>query len=175
MIHSAFAIAVLLLFVDPIAAQKSFHLDEHFKHPTKIPGALVPLLRAEVKSHCPDDPDLHAADVRKLFSAARISLGRPVLILKSGGRCLTGGDNDWFWMSLKTRSGYRKILTGGSISLNVLKQRTHGLRDIGTSACTGAYCFAKTYKFDGSIYRLRICEEAEMPGPPKWHRVPCRQ
>jgi hypothetical protein len=59
--------------------------------------------------------------------------------------------------------------------LEVLRKRTHRLRDIETSMCTGAFCFAKTYRFDGSVYRARICREAEMPGPPKWHRVPCRR
>jgi hypothetical protein len=176
MTHPVLSVALLLLLGAPIAAQSSFHLDEQFKHPTKIPDGLVPLLRAEVKSHCPRDPELQAADVRKLFSASRISLNRPALILKSGGHCLTGGDNDWFWVYLKARSGFRKVLTGGTISLDVLRRRTHGLRDIASSVCTGAYCFAKTYEFDGSIYRARICEEAELHnGPPKYHRVPCLQ
>ena len=176
MTHSVLSVALLLLFAAPIAAQSSFYFDEGFKHLIRVPDGLVPLLRAEVKSHCPHDPELQATDIRKLFSASRISLNRPALILKSGGHCLTGADNDWFWVYLKTHAGYRKVLTGGTITLDVLKRRTHGLRDIETNACTAAYCFRNVYKFNGSLYHVRICSEAQNGnGRPKYHRVPCRQ
>jgi hypothetical protein len=170
-------LAFLILLNSSLAAQTSFNLDEPFKHTANIPKALLPLLATEIKSTCKNDAAFQASDVRSLFVASRITLNhRPAFILKSGHHCLTGGDNDFFWVYVSTRRRYRLVLTGGTISLGVRRTRTHGLRDIATSVCTGAYCFAKTYKFDGSTYSARICEEAELRDrPPKYHRVPCRQ
>ena len=162
----------------PLAAQTSFHLDEPFQREAKIADGLLPFLRNEIKSACQNDATFQATDVRSLFVASRIALSdRPAFILKSGHYCLTGGDNDWFWLYADTSRGYRLVLTGGTISLDVRRTRTHGFRDIETSTCTGAYCFGKTYKFNGSVYKVRVCTEAELRGnsSPKPHRVPCRQ
>ena len=170
------SVAFLLLFTATFAAQTRFHLDEPFTSKAKIPNPLLLLLRTDVKSICPDDAAFQPPDVRSLFIASRITLNhRAAYILKSGHHCLTGVDNDWFWIYIKTPRSYRLVLTSGSISLDVLRRRTHGLRDIETNACTGAYCFSEIYKFDSSVYKARTCSEAEMRGgPPKWHRVPCR-
>ena len=178
MTKTIFTIGLFLLLAVPVAAQTSFHLDEPFQRPAKIGEGLLPLLRTEIKSTCQNDAIFQSTDARSLFVASRITLShRPAFILKSGHHCLTGGDNDWFWVYANTARGYRLVLTGGTISLDVRRTHTHGFRDIETSACTGAYCFGKTYKFDGSVYKARVCTEAELRGTssPKWHRVPCRQ
>ena len=170
-------LGLLILLNASVAAQTSFTLDEPFKRAATIPAALLPLLANEIKSTCKNDAAFQASDARSLFVASRITLNhRAAFILKSDHHCLTGGDNDFFWVYVKTGRRYKLVLTGGTITLGVRRTRTHGLRDIATSVCTGAYCFAKTYKFDGSIYRAIICEEAELRDrPPKYHRVPCRQ
>jgi hypothetical protein len=171
------SLGLLLLFVAPLAAQRHFHLDEPFRYPVQIPDGLLPVLRDEVKSMCSGDAVFQATDVRSLFLASRITLNhRRAYILKSGHRCLTGGDNDWFWVYLKTARRYRLVLTGGTISVDMLRTRTRGLLDIAANMCTGAYCFENIYKFNGSVYKARVCSEWEMHGlsPPKPHRVPCR-
>jgi hypothetical protein len=170
-------LSLILLLAAPVAGQTSFNLDEPFKLTAKIPGALLPLLDHEIKSTCKNDAAFQASHARSLFVASRITLNhRPGFILKSGHHCLTGGSNVWFWIYFKTGRNYRRVLTGGTISLDVLRRRTHGLRDIETNICTGAYCFGRIYKFNGFVYKPRICSEAEpRGGPPNWHRVRCRQ
>jgi hypothetical protein len=160
----------------PVIAQTHFHLDEPFKHPAKIPDGLVPSLRDEVESTCRADAAFQATDVRTLFSTSRITLNhhRPAFILKSGHHCLTGGDNDWFWIFLRTQKRYRKLLTGGTISVDVLKTKTRGMRDIETNGATARTNYGGIYKFNGSIYNAARCTEST-PVEAKPKRVPCRQ
>jgi len=169
-----FLIAILLS-ASPLAAQTHFYLDESFKRPARIPDGLVLLLRDEIKSTCRGDAVFQASDVRSLFSASRISINHyPAFILKSGHHCLTGADNDCFWVYFKTRKGYRKVLTGGTISVDVLRTKTHGLRDIETNGATAHTNFGRIYKFDGSIYNAARCTEST-PVEAKPKRAPCRQ
>src|SRR5690242_6393030 len=172
------SIGLLLLLTAPLAAaQTNFHLDEPFRRSTKIPEGLLPLLRDEIKSTCQNDAAFQSTDVRSLFVASRITLShRPAFILKSDHHCLTGGDNDSFWVYVQTPRRYRLVLADGTISVDVLRTHSHGLRDIETNMCTGAYCFRNIYKFNASVYKARVCsEEGLRAGSPKWHRVPCRQ
>jgi hypothetical protein len=168
---------VILVFVAPTAAQTHFYLEDAFKRSAKIPDSLLPSLRSEIKSRCRDDAAFQAADVRALFSASKITLDhRPALILKSEHMCLTGADNIWFWVFLRTGGSYRKILFGGSLSVDVLRNRMHGLRDIETNVATAAFAFGKIYKFNGSVYKASICTETDLGARnPKPHRVPCQQ
>jgi hypothetical protein len=167
---------VLFLFAATSLAQTHFYLDEPFKRPAKIPDGLVPSLRDEVKSTCHGDALFQVADVRTLFSASTITLDnhQRAFILKSGHHCLTGGDNDWFWIFLRTQKGYRKILTGGTISLDVLRTKTRGLRDIETNGATARTNYGRIYKFNGRIYNADRCTEST-PVEAKPKRVPCRQ
>jgi hypothetical protein len=170
-------ISVIFLFVVPSAAQTHFYLEESFKRPANIPDALLPLLRNEIKSRCRDDANFQTTDVRALFAASRIVLNHaPAFILKSNHMCLTGADNIWFWLFLRTRLGYRKILFGGTISVDVLRTKHHGLRDVETNVATAAFAFRKIHKYNGSVYKARVCSEAEMIGlNPKFHRVSCQR
>jgi len=168
---------MMFVFAGPCVAQTHFYLDEPFKRPAEIPNGLLPMLRNQIKSVCPGDPAFQATDIRSLFSASRISLNhRPAFILKSGHICLTGADNAWFWVYVKTAGRYRSVLTGGTISVDVLRARTHGFRDIETNMATAAFGFRKIYKFSGSAYEPRVCSESEMrERNPKPHRVPCQR
>jgi len=171
-----FLIAILL-FATPLAAQTDFYLDGPFKHPAKIPDGLVRLLQDEIKSACPRETVDQMTDVRSLFSASGITINnhRPAFIVKSSHHCLTGVDNDWFWIFRETARGYRLVLTSGTISLSVLQTKTLGLRDIETNVATAQTNYMTIYKFNGSIYGARVCTEAAMSERnPKAHRVPCR-
>src|SRR5262245_11930392 len=168
-------LVVVLLFAASAAAQTHFYLDEPFKHPARILDSLVPLLRNEIRRSCRGEMINQRTDIESWFSASRISVSgqRPAFILTSKKGCLTGADHDWVWVYLKTARGYRLVLFGGAISVDVLKTRTHGLRDIETNAATTSTNFTEIYKFNGSIYMMRVCMEASPVGArPK--RVPCR-
>jgi hypothetical protein len=168
-------LAVILLSAVSTAAQTHFYLDEPFKHPAKIPDGLVPLLRDEIKKVCRGETVSQGADVKSWFSASRISVSghRSAFILTSGKPCLTGADHDWFWVYLKTTRGYRLALFGGAISVDSLKTRTHGLRDIETNAATANTNYTEIYKFNGLAYKIRVCMEASPVGA-RSKRVPCR-
>ena len=122
---------VILLSAGTSPAQTHFHLDGPFKRPAKIADALVPLLR-DIAQECRAEKVNAGTDVRSWFSASKINISddRSALILKSGKWCLNGVDNDWFWIFRKTARGYRLLLSAGTISLDVLKSTTRGLRDI---------------------------------------------
>jgi len=158
----------------PVAAQTHFDL-ESFDHPVRIPDALVPLLKREVKSRCRGDAAFQATDVRALFSALRINVNaRPAFILTSRRICLTGADNVWFWVFLQPKRTFHLALWSGALGVDVLKNRTHGVRDLKVSHATAAAASERLYKFDGTNYKARVCRFAELTGPPlKWHRTRC--
>ncbi len=170
-------LVLILLSAVTSVAQSNFYLDEPFKPQAKIPNDLVPLLRDEIKQMCPSASVDQNTDMTSWFSASKINLGhrRSAFILKSGKSCLTGADNKWFWIFLRTTRGYQLVLTGGTISLWVLKSTARGLRDIETSAATARTKYNNIYKFDGARYKARVCSETEFyPTGQKPRRVPCR-
>jgi hypothetical protein len=172
---STLLLVSILLSAVSSAAQTHFYLDEPFKHPANIPNNLMPLLREEIKKACPGETVNHETDVSSWFSASKINVNahRPAFILTSSKHCLTGADNDWFWIFLKTSRGYRLVLKGGTISLDVLRTRTHGLRDIETNIAAGPTNYRNIYKFNGSVYKARRCmESTPIEARPK--PVPCR-
>ena len=75
---------------------------------------MVPLLRDVVNESCRGHFTSEKADLRSWFVASRITLNRNRLafIVRSSGEryCLTGVNNVWFWVFLKTGKGYRKVL-----------------------------------------------------------------
>jgi len=166
----------ILLSTATSVAQTRFHLDEPFKRPAKIPDALVPALR-DIAQECRAEKVNAGTDVRYGFSASKINISgdHSSLILKSGKWCLNGADNDWFWIFRKTAQGYRVLMSAGSVSLDVLKSTTRGLRDIETNAATAQTNYTNIYKFDGERYKARICSQTDMfPKGSKPKRVRCR-
>lgn len=168
------SIVLLLMLNAPVAAQTHFDL-ESFKYPVRIPDALLSLLKLEIKSRCHRDAAFQAMDVRALFSALRINLNdRPAFILTSRHICLTGADNVWFWVFLQARRTFRLVLMSGALGVDVLKNRTHEVRDLKVGHATAAAMSTKIYKFNGTIYKARVCRFAELTGPHlKWHRTRC--
>jgi hypothetical protein len=166
---------LILISAASSVAQTHFYLDEPFKYPAKIPNSLLPLLRDEIRKACPGETIPADTDVKSWFSASRINLNKrsSALILKSSKYCLTGADNNWFWIFLKTGPGYRLVLTAGTISVDVLKTESHGLRNIETNVATARTNYANIYRFNGSVYRPYICTEAT-PVDAKPKRVACR-
>lgn len=170
-------VTLILLWSGPSVGQRSFYLDEEFKRPAKLPDALVPLLRDVVKESCRGQAITENADVRSSFVASRITLNRNRLafIVRSSGEryCLTGADNVWFWVFLKTAKGYRNVLWGATLMVDVLKAKSHGLHDIETNIATARTHYRNFYRFDGTVYKPRKCMEST-PFGAKAVRVPCR-
>lgn len=141
-------------------AQKHFMFEQRrpFKHPVKLPTGALQLLRHEIsdKRGCSLN---ETTDISRWFIASRIDLGanRLAYIARSYEDCLNGVDNDWFWIILKTRRGYRLLLYNGTISLTVRRTRTRGFPDIESNIGTGAGMYTDIYKFDGTVYRVDSC------------------
>jgi hypothetical protein len=177
LMKSILILITALFFTAPIAGQTHFYLDERFAREAKLPEALVPLLRDVIKNTCRGQMPADNTDIRSWFSASRITLSqRRAYIVKSSGEhhCLTGADNDWFWIFLKTERGYRQVLTGGTLVVDVLKTKSRGLADIETNVATARTNYRNFYRFDGTVYKARKCMEATPPGEGKQVNVPCR-
>ena len=166
----------ILLCYGPAVGQTRFYLDEPFERTVKLPDAMVPLLRDVVNELCRGQVTTENADPRSWFVGSRITLNRDrfALIVHSSGerRCLTGANNVWFWVFLKTAKGYRKVLSGGTLLVHVLKSKSHGLHDIKTDAATARTNYRNFYRFDGTVYKKHKCMEATAGA--KHVRVPCR-
>ncbi len=170
-------LAIVFWLAVPLAAQQRFFFFEEpkpFKHPAKIPRAVLDVMRHEITNR-PGCGVNTSTNLSGWFFGSRVYLApnRRAFILRTHQDCLNGADNDWFWIVLKTSGGYRMVLFDGTISVYVRGSKSHGLRDIETNAATAAIAFRKIYKFDGDVYKLAECMEA-MPVEAKLKRVPCR-
>jgi hypothetical protein len=72
-----------------------------------------------------------------------------------------------------TANGYRKVLSGGTLLVDVLKSKSHGLHDIETNIATARTNYRKFYRFDGTVYQKRKCMESTPVGA-KDVTAPCR-
>lgn len=139
---------------------------------------MAPLLRDVVmESSCRGQVTTENADLRSWFVGSRITLKRDRLafIVRASGEryCLTGTDNVWFWVFLKTDRGYRRVLSGHTLLVDVLKSKSRGLRDIETNVATARTNYRKFYRFDGTVYKMHKCMESTPVGA-KDVIVPCR-
>ena len=153
-------IGLLLAAVQISPAQKFFLFEQPkpFKHPVQLPPGALQVLRREISTRRGCNLT-ESSNISKWFIASRISLGanRRAYIARSYKNCLNGADNDWFWIVLRTRAGYRLLLHGGSVSLTVHNRRTRGFPDLEANTGTGAGMYADVYKFDGTVYKLDSC------------------
>ena len=63
------------------------------------------------------------------------------------------------------------MLSGGTLLVDVLKSKSHGLHDIETNVATARTNYRKFYRFDGTVYKMRKCMEST-PGVPGF-RLAC--
>lgn len=157
-------------------AQRHFYLEERFKHQVTIPRDVLRLMRQEIKRKhmCRLD---ESTNISPWFSASRIDLGagETALILASDQMCLNGVDNNWFWVFLRRHRRHRLVLTGGTLSVDVLRSANFGLRNLETNVATANTNYTNIYKFNGSVYKARVCSETALfPDNQKPKRVPCR-
>lgn len=174
-LNALLSVVVIISFATPLAAQRSFVFEEPnpFKHPVKIPSAVLPVMRREIEGQRGGHLN-ESTNLANWFFGSRIDLGtnRRAFILRSHENFLNGADNDWFWIVLKTSRRYRMVLFAGTISVYARNAKTHGLRDIETNMATAAIAFRNIYKFNGTVYKLTNSFEA-MPLEAKLKRVSC--
>lgn len=167
----------ILLWSGTSLGQTNFYFDEGFKRPAKLPAAIAPLLRDIVNESCRGQVPTEHADFRSWFVGSRITLSRDrlafIVIAFGEHLCLTGIDNVWFWVFLKTAKGYRRVLSGGTLLVDVLKAKSHGLHDIETNVATAQTNYRNFYSFDGTVYKMRKCMQSTPVGS-KHVTVPCR-
>jgi len=155
--------------------QRHFYLEDRSNFKAKIPRDVSNLLLQEIKRrHLCRLNGL--SDISPLFSAAHIDLGPASgLILASDQGCLNGADNDRFWVFLKRKKRYRMVLTGGTVSVDVVLPTSFGLHNIEPNVAKATTIYTNVYKFNGSVYKPHMCSETTMfPDKQKPKRISCR-
>lgn len=94
-------------------------------------------------------------EVGKLFRAREMNLGprnEEDLVIIGEGR-MSGVDNTWFWIVRLLPDHPLVVLWAGANSVDLLKSRTNGLRDVKSDWCSAAVCIAKTFHFEHGSYK----------------------
>ena len=159
--------AALSLFVDkarPQLPQQSqeqtkFSLEEPITHPMPIPEDVLNVLRQRTDiSTCETRPEERNKIPPSWYEASRVRLdgGREEdLVVKARNACMWGPNLGPFWVFRSNREGHELVLSTVAVSLEVLRSRTNGLRDIRTGAIVTSEPAYSIYKFDGhTTYRL---------------------
>ena len=77
------------------------------------------------------------------------------VIVGAANPCLLGANIAPFWVFRNTGGGYQLVLQVETLSLDVLKSRTHGVRDIRTVAATANTTSTVDYSIDDGVYKPR--------------------
>ena len=85
--------------------------------------------------------------------------GTRTLLVRGSGSCLCGAQNCGFWVYRQKNQKYELLLKGaGSIKVNAGHDARKGYRDIVSESHASAIeTIVRTYRFDGSEYRLARC------------------
>src|ERR1043166_9211647 len=123
----------IALSASPSTAQQRFFFFEQrnpFKHPAKIPSAVLDVMRREIQNRRGCNVN-ESTNLSRWFFGSRLNLApnRRAYILRSHQDCLNGADNDWVCVVLKTSRGYRMVFFDGTLSVYVRSSKSHGLRD----------------------------------------------
>lgn len=81
------------------------------------------------------------------------------MLVRGSGLCLCGAQNCLFWIYRQTGNRYELLLTGaGSTKVSAGQKSAKGYRDVITeSHASAAETILRTYRYDGSGYRLQSC------------------
>jgi hypothetical protein len=138
--------------------QTAFSEADPIQHPVPLPPQVLKLLlqRPEVKGNMVFASDSERAQPAQLFTASATHLGalggRDFVV--TGHGAMTGADNDWFWV---VRSAYKNpnvVLFAGGNSLELMKARVNGYRDIKSVWSSPSETGTKIYRFNGVRYKL---------------------
>ena len=141
--------------------QTAFSQADPILHPVPLPPQVLKLLlqRSEVKANMVFASDSERAQPAQLFTASETHLG--VLskedLVVAGHGAMSGADNDWFWVVRSAYKSPKVVLFAGGYSLEFMKAKTNGYRDIRSVWSSPSETETKIYKFDGIRYKL--CRE----------------
>ena len=98
-----------------------------------------------------------AVTVRSMQLAAN---GTSQLLIKGSNSCLCGAQNCGFWIYRKRKGEYDLLLAGpGVIAIKAGNDSARGYRDIiSQSHASANETIVRTFRFDGTEYRLTRCE-----------------
>jgi hypothetical protein len=134
--------------------------DESVFHNAPLPSDAVldALLNTKEATESADALNkLGREEKRKLFRTVKVHLAKQNEVdwIVSGSGPMTGGDNDWFWVVRETGDHAEALLFANGLSLETLKSRANGYKDIETSwSAASGYVIENTYQYDGNRYEL---------------------
>ena len=121
-------------------------------------GLLRALLDSrEAKRVLKETPDIDRNNLSNLFRAVKVHLAGPseVDYLVVGKFPMGGADNDWFWIVRYNRIHPRVIFFANASSVEFLKTRTRGYKNIRTSWSSAAgFTLTDIFQYDGERYWL---------------------
>lgn len=152
------------------AEQSTFSLQgEPVRHPIEIPKAALKALSGDdVVIRCLKYKEIRLEQLpAQWFVAASIHLDGsaktdlvvlPRMLLdhpekeKSESGCWDGVKSDPFWILRRTGRGYSVVLSESADALEILPEKTHGLRDIGLLSFSDDSSGYQAMKFNGKAY-----------------------
>lgn len=166
--------ALVTITTEPQQTKKStapeqlrFGLEELVRHPVPLPQAVLKILRddGEVRSsRCVSEDDQGHAISTSWFEASQIHLDGPDevdLLVKAKDGCLFGANIGPFWIFRNTSQGYKLVLTVSALSVDILRNKTNGLRDVSAGAVAGGQAVSVSFKFDGQKYKQSATKTEE--------------
>ena len=155
-LKTKFAISGILMIATGSAGASSIMAQGQRRPHLRPPGALLEVLDK-------DDRDcVTQSGLDKSVNTTRIRLAndRPQQILVRGaGLCLCGAQNCGFWIYRTKGGNYELLLKGvGATKVTAGRSWAHGYRDVVSQSHASAMeTIIRTYRFDGSLYKLRSC------------------
>ncbi|HKM66986.1 MAG TPA: hypothetical protein VJX70_07465 [Candidatus Acidoferrum sp.] len=149
--------------------QTRFDLEVVVRHPVPLPQAVLKILRhdGEVRSsRCVSEDDQAQAISASWFEASQIHLDGPDevdLLAKGKDGCLFGANMGPFWIFRNTPQEYKLVLTVSALGVDILRNKTNGLRDVSAVAVAGGKWVSVSFKFDGQKYQQSETKTEEWP------------
>ncbi len=137
---------------------QEFYDNNSFGTPARLPeNVLRALVSSGMAGYARDWATDHpGGDLNRFFRAVQVELSdskEPDYIVE-GQFPLTGADCDWFWVVHSQRGLAEVVLFDNTDSIQLLKSRTNGLKDIQTIWQAPREIDRKIFRFSGERYRL---------------------
>jgi hypothetical protein len=149
----------------------SEYSDESFDDFLPLPENLLNVLlaTAEAREMSRELQGLDRNELAKLFSAIEVHLDdrgkQDYLVL--GKSPMSGADCDWFWIVRSGQTHPKVILFANTNSIELLKSRTNGYRNIRSVWESAAgYTITNVYHYNGARYRLAhhfVTQDKQIP------------
>jgi hypothetical protein len=142
----------------PISEQTFFTEDEPLQQPVTLSSDVLRVLlkTKQAKVGLEDANDSARENPARMFRAAGVHLSgsEKAGLVVIGIPPMRGADNCWFWIVRSTRRGPKVVLFAGGYSLELLRGKTNGFRNIRSTWSSPSETEESTYRFDGQRYKL---------------------